>query len=289
MKPIFIPLVLGVAFSGAVFAQSADTTANSPAATYGNVPTSLPTPRAVRSVGFDNGPLVNSPGTGAGGADESVLQSVSLGMNTLGFGHQVLNGNRVADDFVVPAGGWDITNIAFYAYQTGSTTTSTMTGVTLQIWDGVPGAPGSSVVWGDTTTNVMTSTAWTGAYRVTETTPGATNRPIMENVVAVNANFAPGTYWLDWNTDGSLGSGPWAPPVTINGQAVTGNGLQSIAGGAYDPALDSGTGTPQQGFPFVIEVLDPPPANVSTLGREGLLLLALLLGIVGVVVVGRRQ
>ncbi|MEZ4642505.1 MAG: hypothetical protein R3E31_07155 [Chloroflexota bacterium] len=33
---------------------------------------------------YDNGTLVNSPGTGAGGADESVLQSTSLTMNTLG-------------------------------------------------------------------------------------------------------------------------------------------------------------------------------------------------------------
>lgn len=287
MKPIFIPLVLGVAFSGAVFAQSADTTANSPAATYGNVPTSLPAPRAVRAIGFDNGPLVNSPGTGAGGADESVLQSTSLSMNTIGFGNQVLNGNRVADDFVVPAGGWDITNISFYAYQTGSTTTSTMTGVTLQIWNGVPGAPGSAVVWGDSTTNVMTSTGWSGIYRVTETTAGATNRPIMENVVAVNATFGPGTYWLDWATDGSLGSGPWAPPVTINGQTTTGNGLQSIAGGAYDPALDGVTAT-QQGFPFVIELRDAPPVSVSTLSRDGLLLLSLLLAIGGIVAVGRR-
>ena len=33
---------------------------------------------------YDNGPLVNSRGTGAGGADESVLQT-TLGMNTYGF------------------------------------------------------------------------------------------------------------------------------------------------------------------------------------------------------------
>jgi hypothetical protein len=79
---------------------------------------------------YDNGPLVNSPGTGAGGADESVLQSTSLLMTTLGFGHQVLNNNWMADDFTVTdAEGWTIDAMTFYAYQTGSTTTSTMTNV----------------------------------------------------------------------------------------------------------------------------------------------------------------
>ena len=50
---------------------------------------------------FDNGPLVNSPGTGVGGTDESVLQNITLGMTNFGFAHQRSSGNRVADDFTV--------------------------------------------------------------------------------------------------------------------------------------------------------------------------------------------
>ena len=72
---------------------------------------------------FDNGPFMNSPGTGAGGADESVLQT-SLGMNNYGFGNQVSAGNRLADDFTLTTRA-RIKKIKFYAYQTGSTTTST--------------------------------------------------------------------------------------------------------------------------------------------------------------------
>ncbi len=52
---------------------------------------------------YDNGPLVNSLGTGVGGADESVLQSSSLSASTLGFGFQVSDANRIADDFTVPS------------------------------------------------------------------------------------------------------------------------------------------------------------------------------------------
>ena len=66
-------------------------------------------------------------------------------MGARGAGHQVLNSNKgVADDFTVPSGEtWNISTASFYAYQTGSTTTSTMTSVNVRIWDGPPGVAGS--------------------------------------------------------------------------------------------------------------------------------------------------
>lgn len=228
---------------------------------------------------YDNGPLVNSPGTGAGGADESTLQT-GLGMTTYGFGHQVALGYRVADDFqVTDADGWDLTTITFFAYQTGSTTTSTITQVNLRIWDGIPGAVGSNVIFGDTTTNIMSNTQWSNIYRVLDTASGNTDRPIMANTVDVNTHLDQGTYWLDWSTDGTLGSGPFAPPITITGQATTGNGLQSTdgAGVTYGDAQDGGTVTPQ-GFPFIIEG-DLVSAAIPTLSEWGVIaFIALILG-----------
>ncbi|MDC8001958.1 HYR domain-containing protein, partial [Aequorivita todarodis] len=196
---------------------------------------------------YDNGPIINVP------PDRSRLESVTLGMNILGFGAQTVNNNRMADD-VTLTDDYDITELRFYCYQTGSTTTSTITGITLRIWDGVPGVAGSNIIWGDATTNVLASTTWSNVYRDTETSTTATNRPIMEVTVApVGLTLTAGTYWLDWNYSGSLGSGPWAPPIAILGQANTGNALQSIAGGPYNPALDTPPGTNEpQGMPFQI-------------------------------------
>ena len=206
--------------------------------------------RAPDVVLWDNGPLVNSPGTGVGGADESVLQSVSLGMTTLGFGHQVLNNNWVADDFTVAdAGGWTVDSATFFAYQTGSSTTSTMTNVNWVIYDGDPSAGGTAIFNG----SGLSATAWSNIYRVTETTTGtATDRPIMADTTPVGVFLPQGTYWIAWQTAGTLGSGPWAPPITTNGQTTTGNGQQSLAGGAFAAALDTGSLT-QQGFPFILE------------------------------------
>lgn len=203
---------------------------------------------------YENGPILNSPGSGLGGADESILQDGSLGLNILGFGHQVSANNWIADDFIITAGGgWDFTGIAFYSYQTGSTTTSTMDDLRIIIYDGDPSLPTTNIVWGDEVTNRLSSTSWSGIYRVTEGASGTTsNRPIMLNTCDVNFHLDAGSYWMAWQTGGTLASGPWAPPVTINGQATTGNGMQSIAGTtAFVTALDSGINTPQD-FPFLI-------------------------------------
>jgi N-acetylneuraminic acid mutarotase len=205
---------------------------------------------------WDNGPLVTHPGGGYNGYDASRLQD-SLSMNTYGFGNQVSAGNHTADDFEVTfAGGWQIENITFFTYQTGTYAeppVSTITGVYLQIWDGPPDNAGSSVIFGDLVTNRILETYWTGIYRDIESSPLNATRPIMTAVASVNTLLPQGTYWLDWMIDGSSASGPWAPPITILGQTTTGNALQyTTASGAWAPANDSGSAT-QQGMPFVIE------------------------------------
>jgi len=222
-----------------------------PAEPYVSIPPDpdAPTWSGPEAVLYDNGPLVTHPGGGAGGADASALQT-NLGMNTLGAGHQFLLGYSMADDFTVTdTGGWDVQTITFFAYQTGSTTASTITGVYVQIWNGAPNA-GGSVIWGDLTTNRLASTAWANIYRVTDTTLTTTNRPVMADIATIGTTLAAGTYWLQWTTDGTLASGPWAPPITILGQTTTGNALQYTT--AWAALTDTGTLTPQ-GMPFIIE------------------------------------
>jgi hypothetical protein len=200
---------------------------------------------------YDNGPIVTHPGGGAGGADASALQT-ALGMDTYGFGAQLIAGNRVADDFTVTyAGGWQIDTITFFAYQTGSGTTSSIYSLNLQIWDGPPDG-GGSVIWGDTTTNIMTSTTWSNIYRVLDTALTNTDRPVMAVVGTVGTVLPPGTYWLDWQFDGSPAfSGPWQPPITILGQTTTGNAKQFTSSGWAD-LVDGVTLTPQ-GLPFIMD------------------------------------
>ena len=225
-----------------------------------NVPNAPVAPGAIL---FDNGPLTTHPGGGFGGANASALQT-ALGLSTYGFGHAVSSGFRVADDFTVPAGGWNVTTITFYAYQTGSTTTSTINAVNLRIWDGVPGV--GNIVFGDTTTNRLASSSFSTIYRVLDTGLLDSARPIMADVVTVNTPLPAGTYWLDWQTGGTLASGPWAPPVSILGQTAKpgSNGMQySPTTGLWAAALDTGTAQAVQDFPFVIQG-DPLTGPTST-------------------------
>jgi hypothetical protein len=205
-----------------------------------------PTWNGPEAVLYDNGPLVTHPGGGAGGADASALQT-ALGLGVYGFGHALSSGYRVADDFTITDPEWDVQTITFFAYQTGSGTTSSINHVNLQIWLGDPSA-GGTIVFGDTTTNRLGSTAWSNIYRVLDTALTDTNRPIMADVVNVGTNLVAGTYWLDWQTGGTLSSGPWAPPISILGQTTTGNAMQ-YDGAAWAPLVDVGS----QGLPFIIE------------------------------------
>jgi hypothetical protein len=204
---------------------------------------------------WDNGPLVSSPGTGPGGTDRSVLQ-VSLGLDSFGFA--VGGSARMADDFTVDdPQGWRINKVVLYGYQTDSTTTSTFDHVNYRIWDGPPDEPDSNIVFGNTSTNRLTATGFTGVYRNSENNPDNTQRPIMYLEASAAVTLPPGTYWLDWQLGGTLTSGPWQPPITITGEVNTGDALR-LGSGEWRPLVDGGIGTPQ-GAPFQLHLACPGP------------------------------
>jgi hypothetical protein len=200
-----------------------------------------------RATLFINGPLVNSPGTGLDGADESILQS-ALGMTTLGSNINFNDGFTIADDFVVDQ-KWEIETFEFFAYQTGSSNTSSFTGAFMRIWDAPPNG-GGEVIWGDMNVNLMIFTEFANIYRNSDGPGGATNRPVMHVVCETpELILFPGTYWVEYGLTGSLASGPWQPPVTINDQTTTGNALQFNPNEQqWIPIIDVG----QQDVPFII-------------------------------------
>lgn len=209
-----------------------------------------------QTVIFDNGPNYDLLNGGAGGAHASTLHDL---MTTYGAGHAVSSGYRIADDIIVPTGSsWQIDSLVFYAYQTNSGNTSTITDVNVRIWDGDP-MTGGSIIWGDSLTNLLINSQWDGGYRTGDF--GSTScdpttcvaRPIMRNSCEIGLTLAAGTYWLDWQTGGSLASGPWANPVNLGaGNTTTGNALQyNVTTFTWGAMGDGGTLTPQ-GFPFLV-------------------------------------
>jgi hypothetical protein len=203
---------------------------------------------------YNNGPFVTHQGTGVGGANESWVQT-AIDLHAFGFIHRVGTVDLIADDFVVPdAWKWTVEQITFFAYQLGAPAApSSMTSLIFVVLDAAPGTPGAKVIFGDWTTNRLTSSAWTGCYRVEDGLSGTSDeRPIMSlsYVFAPPIKLKAGTYWIVWQTAGSLVYGPYAPPITVVGQTTTGNALVSEDyGRTYVPASDNHF---QQGFPFVI-------------------------------------
>lgn len=220
---------------------------------------------AMADILFDNGPL--STGNLCGGQQApagTTWSEVQPPGSIAGYGVQLSAGNRLADDFVVPAAGWNITDVSFFGYQTGSVS-NTINNINLRIWNGVPGAAGATVVWGDTTTNKLNTAGVTSAnmYRVFTGTPGTT-RKIFNLPATVGTTLAGGTYWLDWQMGGTGASGPWHPQVTITGQPGKpgANGRQYTTTG-WAAVVDGGVG---QDLSFVVNgTVVPEPAALALL------------------------
>lgn len=170
---------------------------------------------------YDNGGFITN-GLNPADADSSVLQGTN---STLGTGMNMGTGYAPADDFTISSGSWQIDSIAFFNYQTGSTTTSSMTAIYVRIWEGSP-MSGGTIVWGDTTTNLLETSYFTNVYRGSSTA-WTTTRPIMRTVANTSGlTLDANTYWVEVQGSGSIASGPWGVPVTISGVEASGDALQ---------------------------------------------------------------
>lgn len=189
------------------------------------------------SVIFNQDSLITHIGQGLNGANVSAIPTTT---NTLyGWGAQGPLDYWMADDFNVPAGqSWALDSIKLYSYQTGSTLTSTITGSKCYITRGRVDSTGSVIVAGDISTLRMLRTYWTGIYRTNNPPPynNQTTRPLMTVTDTIATTLNEGYYWIVYNFNGSLASGPWNPPFTIWNQTGSGNARQKTT--VWGPALD---------------------------------------------------
>ncbi len=175
---------------------------------------------------YSNGPI--STGTthmatstaSPGGYTWSELQTPATSIGFSSFYNNALTNNfALAEEFVVPVGQtWNLTNINFYGYQTSyAGTTIPIDALRVRIWNGDPSVVGSTVVYGDMTTNVLNA-AGSGeefVYRVTNTT--GTTRKVWRFNAAVVTTLPAGTYWLEFQVHAINDGSVFTPPVTILG------------------------------------------------------------------------
>lgn len=179
---------------------------------------------------FYQGDFVTHPGLGYNGADASAVCGMSAGATSFGKNGRYTHSDGYylfTDDFVCD-GPAIINSMEFYAYQSQSGTTSTMTGLYIQIYDGCP-RDGGNVIWGDLNQNLLSSTGFMNAYRVSELYYGLTYtaNPIMYlDADNLGIQLEAGTYWVVVGFRGNDDlDGPYGIPVSIWDEPESGNSL----------------------------------------------------------------
>ena len=181
------------------------------------------------------------------------------GNDALGFSARNQFGDRLADNFTVPGpSGWHITAIGVFGYVTDAPMggPSPFNHVSCRIWNGRPGDPGASVVFGDATTNRLAGSVEAMVLRGNAAGHSQGRiRTIWANTLAVDVNLSPGAYWLDLSQ-----SAGFNPPVTIVGmRGPAGAEARQYLGDLQewvdliDPGPAGGTYPPvAQELPFII-------------------------------------
>jgi hypothetical protein len=212
---------------------------------------------------WDNGPLatgaVSASGTAAptGGLWSEPPFSGNCVFITAGVSANSVQNLRLADDFTVPAGQtWTISDVSVFSYQTNSVTTaSPISGATLQIWNGRPAAAGSSVIFGDTTTNRLSTTTLTNWFRVLGSSMIPNNTPTSNRAIWKLQMNTPGLmlsgghYYIDYSTTAANAGTHFTPLVAVMTNNVgvldinNGNLIQfdpTTVGGGFDGWFELG-------------------------------------------------
>jgi hypothetical protein len=206
---------------------------------------------AADTVLWNNGPLVNVPFGGPGGAHASTVQT-PLGLTQTGYGINFVNplgtfstSTQFAEDFVVSApGAWHVTSISVFALVGGHPHLSVLRGAP---WDG-----GIAIASGS-----ANESSCPQVFRIPAT--AAPPVQICSWKVDLDVTLTPGRYWLVWHYPTALALGI-SPPVTINGMATTGDArirtipcnFGNCVPNPWLPLTDGEPGTPAQGLPFVV-------------------------------------
>jgi hypothetical protein len=183
---------------------------------------------ASATVLFDNGPLITNP---AGGTSSIAGQPISqperlarpgdgaLVQTLAGRTARAPLGHSVADDFTVPAPGWDLDSLTVYGYEsiTGSNPllTTTIDRVHVNLWTATPYSANSPApvpdplpqpVLAQKLVLPVTSSSLVGFRTANATSTASIGRSIFALTVSLDGlpdagELAAGTYWLEWSLE----------------------------------------------------------------------------------------
>jgi hypothetical protein len=243
-----------------------------------------------------NGPLVTQAQGGTGtiagqpisNCDGFTVPGSTFVFSTTGVAATVATDTSLAEDFEVPAPGWDLDTLTVYAFQTGQTTPS-VTQVRVNLWTATPFSAGSPGAPAETPQPVLAQSlvlpAGSGTFvcHRQSVTSTATVRPVFAYTVSLDGlpeggRLSPGRYWIEWSCAGatSPSSNVFVPLVSPRAARTGHNARQrnALDGGASSPRVwfegregyvaGSSEGRPFE-LPFVLAgtALTPCPADLD--------------------------
>lgn len=173
------------------------------------------------------GTTTNSGVTAPSGFKWSEAQHNNTGVTnvTLGFACGASNfaKYRAADDFTIPSGQtWHISKISIYV-MAPSGPLPPIDSLRMQIWNGDPSLPASSLIFGDLTTNLLSGITDSMTYIIQNSSvpaPGVIPQTL-NNTWKLSANvsktLSAGTYWLVWQVHRTDNSDSYSPAIKVKG------------------------------------------------------------------------
>ncbi len=248
---------------------------------------------------FDNGPIITNPTGGTGAiaglpisqADGFMIPGNPFNFSTTGVAATFATSTAAADNFVVPAGGWDLDTVTLFAFQT-SQTTPTIENIRINLWTAAPFSPGSPPPLPDPLPQPILSAplvldAGEGTFVCHRQSPTGTGtvRPVFAYSVSLdglpNAGVLPeGEYWIEFSFEGALSPSQnvFTPLVTPRTAAFDLNArlLNAIDGNPESPRVwfegregfvpDVSDGRPYA-LPFILNGTPvPTPSAIAALG-----------------------
>jgi hypothetical protein len=184
--------------------------------------TLISAPSARADILFSNGPIVTNPTGGTGAiagqpisqADPFTVPGSTFIFSTTGINATHAINVSVADNFVVPAGGWDLSAVTLFAFQTSQTTPTVHT-IRINLWNAVPYSANSPGPVPNPLPQPMFAQslvlpAGPGEFIAHRQSSSSTStvRPVYAYTVSLDGLpgggiLEPGEYWLEWSFEGA--------------------------------------------------------------------------------------
>jgi hypothetical protein len=179
------------------------------------------------------GTTTNSGVTAPGGFKWSEAQHDNTGVSNvfLGFacGASSFAKYKAADDFKIPSGQtWNISRISVYI-MAPSGSLPPIDSLRMQIWNGDPSLPASTLLFGDLTTNLLSGITDSMTYIIQNSSVPAPGVPpqTQNNTWKLSANISKtlseGTYWLVWQVHRTDNSDSYSPAIKVKGSRSLSN------------------------------------------------------------------